>query len=1407
MKIKQLLEIKKENFFNGAVQADWFYDNNRRETVAASYIFHGPRYYGLSNSDNNNRGYSLTDTVTFVSDIYKKIYEDTHSSRVLMTIAGYGAGKSHLSVALASLLSGADKEARQSVLDRIKEADEEKQKELLKYTNDKHLVLVLNGINDFNLNSELLRVTTEALDMQGLDTDIFEDMSEAYNMARKFLTNFYNSMQGAYENYAIGTKFASFSGEALYEKLYANIEDEEAFAIVNKAYELNLGTSIKMSHAVSASTILNRVHQKYVIEEKKFKSIVIIFDEFGRYLEYASANPSKAGDAALQQIYEAIQNASPDILFIGFIQSELSVYISRVNNDNIMRYVGRYQNGDKYYLSSNLETVVANVIKKNDRAEEIIEGIYNSNLANLSEKLYTSIIRWQPEFDNKSVWAQKSMFKRVILTGCYPLHPMTVALMVSLTSYMQQRSTISFLYDKFEQIKDQDIDSRFMPYIYPVDFLNSPIFNEILNAEEKGRISGQDASIYNEIRDKYEELLTSNDSKVLCAILIMAMIKYKTYDQNDAQDIIKSLTGLYEDEVKESLQRLESEVGIIGFNSELKRYEFTSSGASRMDFVRLLNKKQLGTNNKEVLDVLPKEIVDTLKLDSMIPVAFGRQRGITTQEWAYRKSLVDVKDITDAYLINITNELNKRTDADVEKCRVIYLYVTQDTYGNLNAIQQAVATYDIDNTNLILGVINDTDGLIEKALYKLRALSNFNEDEKNKFKSYYEKEYRTQVMQVTRTFSQLSMKKQFINAEGMYIADGRVDSVVDKRFEELYPKVLPFAVDGFEKKIGAKARKNYNSIIEAMWKGNIDNSVEYNNLPIELKNRIEAIFSVEKDKSWKIFYDKRTLGTPMLVQAKEIYEEIDKEFRSKKVIGLNSWISKLTSKPYGMNTHAAVLFIMYFIYQYKGNVRIFKNNAEIKVANLLELFTDDKQDKFNEFKKLQISYTEENQSQKYEKMLERYNRVLNLSIDEVMKVDQEFAYVDEAEVDVSLRGSFSASEMMLNTIRSKNQEIETILAEAEQKVEKISKNPTLIKTILNDLKDIKEGKIAGFSCSYSLNQVQKAADLREQCMKKIPLTLVVLAKSPLKNKQQVTSTFTSLKNYFKDSGHDDICELIDTKQKEYSQRYERAIKAKKELESMDGEINRITDEVRRGETLEEVIKVADEKIQFLNQRTDLQEQGKEYLTRLDKIKNDAQAILDKSNSIKEKLETDLLNCTSIEEVSEILRFIASNLGTSTILTPKVKDYLVLNNTTLTDIRSIFEKVQDRLLLRTELEEKTREAMRLCHGNGNYQMLIVNLINECKAYNEEQENKWRENYIYAYRDIEALSIAQLRGWEIKARHNLEYFSEETKNMFETKFIEINNRINELSLENIESIFDGLNYEQKIRCLELLRSKLG
>lgn len=64
MKLGDILEFRKDLYFEGAVQIDWFYNQNRAAKVAENFVFHGKNYFGVE--ETTSGGKKRIDTVGLV---------------------------------------------------------------------------------------------------------------------------------------------------------------------------------------------------------------------------------------------------------------------------------------------------------------------------------------------------------------------------------------------------------------------------------------------------------------------------------------------------------------------------------------------------------------------------------------------------------------------------------------------------------------------------------------------------------------------------------------------------------------------------------------------------------------------------------------------------------------------------------------------------------------------------------------------------------------------------------------------------------------------------------------------------------------------------------------------------------------------------------------------------------------------------------------------------------------------------------------------------------------------------------------------------------------------------------------------------------------------------------------------
>ena len=88
MKVRDIVSFSNDDFYNGAVQTEWYYDAKKRKSIAESYVFHGPKYYGVSQKDVNTDKHKLIDTASFAKRITEKRYADKPDHCFVIVIAG-----------------------------------------------------------------------------------------------------------------------------------------------------------------------------------------------------------------------------------------------------------------------------------------------------------------------------------------------------------------------------------------------------------------------------------------------------------------------------------------------------------------------------------------------------------------------------------------------------------------------------------------------------------------------------------------------------------------------------------------------------------------------------------------------------------------------------------------------------------------------------------------------------------------------------------------------------------------------------------------------------------------------------------------------------------------------------------------------------------------------------------------------------------------------------------------------------------------------------------------------------------------------------------------------------------------------------------------------------------------------
>ena len=912
MKICDLVSFNKENFYNGAIQTEWYYDSARLESIAKSYVFHGPKYYGVSKDDVLSNEHRLIDTASFAKNITDKLYSDNPDNSFIMTIAGYGTGKSHLAVCLGGLFSGNQK-LSDNITDNIADVDYEIGNYIRQKNIRKNLVIVLNGMNNFNLDHEILKCVRITLKENGIDDSILKELTKSYDIARHFVNSTFSIYKEKFENIALDLG-VRLKGDALKNYLTLNVEsDVNAIKIINAAFKNVTGDTLSWDRGLSAGDILITLQEELCGEGKPFNKILLMFDEFGRYIEYTAANPVVAGDASLQQIFEAIQTSKGKIIFVGFIQSELKAYLSRIEHTaNVTRYIDRYRAAsENLFLSTNFETILANILKKSPDDFNRVTDNAIEKYSIYHKRIKGALLRWDRNSIKKSVWTNDDMYKNIILKGCYPLHPITTWMLSGSHEWMQQRSTLSFVSEMFEQISQFNIYSDFLPYIYPIQVVDSGIYYEMLNAEEKGLVPSQYCMLYRDIMTKLGDKFNTEELSTLKAILVINITKMSFYDKLDAIKAIGYCSNLKEDEVKGALKSLEEMHGVVSFDNRTNKFDFIAEANGYNEFKRIFFKYLLGT--KVTLDDIDDNLMGELNINSIIDTSFGQENHISSTEWSFKTEMLDCSQITCNLLDNYILSVRKVCDGDTPRGTLIYAYCSENSEREIERLSKLYLKYQLDNYPIEIIFLDDSEKNILSSLKIKKALRKFSNSDRERFSTHIDEQKRQEDIKIVRAFRNCVSKRISISKNGTVIYNGRINNLCNNKFKKVYTQPVPFMFDGFENKIKTQANATLISLCSSLFFKTIKNEQIYNSFPAKDKNRISTVLSMSSQYSWKVFNNNCELLEPVNPLMKNIFDDIVKQLDDGEKHKAAEVFYKYVYSPYGMNNKSIAVLISYFM--------------------------------------------------------------------------------------------------------------------------------------------------------------------------------------------------------------------------------------------------------------------------------------------------------------------------------------------------------------------------------------------------------------------------------------------------------------------------------------------------------------
>lgn len=896
-----------DRLFNGAVDVDWLIsDSAKADRAANAFVFHGPSYHGVSQQDVVGTGHKLIDSASFFKTTIDHLASEAEHPFSL-AIANFGSGKSHMAVTLAKLLETDDPELRKNILSNVGLADEEIRdhlKEQIPSLARKVLVITINGMNNFDLAAEVLKQIRRKFELQGVPTEALDNLRKRFHNAASILQNLDETRLSP-----LLAELDVASKEAVLEKLSSF--DETIYARVHEFLD-SLGIPLIAIGDETIKDILNLLTNKYVGKDKTYKKILIIFDEFGHYTKFATTHSQIAGNGALQHLFEGVQENADKISFVGFIQFDLKTYEQRLSSEyrnEIRRFITRFQAAEKYYLSINLETLIASLLIKSKGSFVVPQSV--------ADDLYDSIHNWFPAAKHHTLWNDKPMFDRVIAEGCFPLSPLSVWFLFHLSAggqYLQQRSALALLKSALEANSKYQLSPE-TPYLPPVCLWTEDMQREFEEIEEQ---TGRRAIVqsYKAVLDRSGQHLEDAEIKILRSIVLVTQSQLKAKDRKDALIALKAFSGLEEASFEKALQRLENEWNVITWDDSFHMFDILGDSVSKSQFLKYLKRKVDEEYDFERQSKLFIKYANRFP-DYLGPVecGFADEKSIMTPEWVYEPRYTFWSALQ-AYVTGFVKDLRERSRfnaVDNPRGLVVYCFVdaTLDHASIIleakKLLKSAMREGGDDQVPIILTLLCD-EGDIGKTLSEIDVIESMPMDVKETYSRLAPGHLSKQMEALKEKIQRAMLRKNYITILSDEAIPRRIANLGQTLFEKLFPKVLSFPFDGYKSQRTNAAQDCADFTRKLMFQPFTFDNVT--TMQVRQKNRMTMVLK----ESWKAFNRDGTVASLAgSAQAKAIESDWDKYLYGEKKLNGAVALQHACASPYGANIASAGLLLAVYL--------------------------------------------------------------------------------------------------------------------------------------------------------------------------------------------------------------------------------------------------------------------------------------------------------------------------------------------------------------------------------------------------------------------------------------------------------------------------------------------------------------
>jgi hypothetical protein len=564
--------------------------------------------------------------------------------------ATYGHGKTHLALALANYFGQASGSREvENILAKVEgiSTSDGQAMRRFKELHAPFLVLRLGNSMD-SLPQQVLFGLEKALHEQEVTRDA--DLGLWFDQALGILARLDEGAKNRLDAWLGERGGAVANAETLQAKLEKR--DPSVWELTRSAIQAATSVLPDFGASIDPGIAIEQACREFCGEGKPYAGLLILFDEFGAWLKDYVRYPLSQAGMPLQSMLDAVKNAKNKAVFVAFSQVDPDVIVRLERQhgiisedlDAITKELNRLEDRYRFDMFSSMETVLDSYLKQNETAWEAM--MENDHFYEAVVDASDEVERLFPErYSEASGWGADKI-QPVLTKGCFPLHPLTTAILCSLKlrAVNSTRTLMGFVAEMVEKKGEQPALRNNVPNWVCATAL-VPAFEEMIAESDE-----EWAQFRQAWKDAGGEHAPMEQKQVLWAMVLHEAVNLPVgRGEGEFARNLAVLSGLDKKVVQSTLLELEA-LGAILHQPGRDVYTFFASGQRGGEVERWLREQvtRLNSDAAGLQAALTSILVDAEEWQPIeVKVENGHQSDWAAPVYLVPRSLFEPKTLRD----------------------------------------------------------------------------------------------------------------------------------------------------------------------------------------------------------------------------------------------------------------------------------------------------------------------------------------------------------------------------------------------------------------------------------------------------------------------------------------------------------------------------------------------------------------------------------------------------------------------------------------------------------------------------------------------------------------------------------------------------------------------------------------